>query len=335
MPATPAVSVIIASYNGARFVADAVNSILTQTFTDLELIVVDDGSTDGSRPILREIARRDARMRLVEKSNEGLVAALNHAISLARAPLIARLDHDDIALPHRIARQKEFLDRHPGYIAVGCLMQNISEDGSLLKPTRIRYERLQHRPQDFPPRLAWLYGPSPMIRTGALRRSGGYRHQFLASEDRDLCWRLGALGKIERLPEVLVNYRYHDSNMSRLKRRTQLYSALLSDLSAIATYFGEDDTDILSGVTPGGDYGPAIAAYRKLLEPHYPVETFLHLFQLRFELWDLPDFPDRKGAPLAILRHVWAKPYDVKRLSLLRRSVLYLARKPRAVSDAR
>lgn len=329
MSTPPKVSVIIASYNGERFVAETVKSILEQTWRDLELVIVDDGSTDGTRAILRDFAARDARVRIIEKENEGLIRTLNRAIAEARGEYIARIDHDDIARPARIERQASFLDTHPDYVGVGCLMQSMLEDGTLVGKPRIRREVLQHKPGAFPPKQQWLYGPSPMFRADRLREAGGYREKFLASEDRDLCWRIGALGRMERLPEVLVSYRYHGNNMSRVQRRTQIYSALLSDLSAIAAHFGFDDTPIIDKIDVGGDYGPAVQAYRELLAPKYPVDSYLLLYQMRSELWDLPGFTPRKGMFKAVLRHAAEKPWDPVRLFVLRRSALYLTRKPR------
>lgn len=329
MKAAPKVSVIIASYNGERFVAESVRSVLDQTFRDLELIVVDDGSTDGTRAILRELASGDPRMRLVEKENEGLIATLNRAISEAKGEYIARLDHDDVSLPLRIERQAAFLDAHRDYVAVGCLMRKMTEDGTIVGKVRIRHEKLRHDPGGFPPRQQWLYGPTPMMRAEALRKIGGYRPQFLASEDRDLCWRLGALGPMERLPEVLVSYRFHGTNMSRLRRRTQTYSGLLSDFSALAAHFKLDDSEILKKVDVGGDYEPTLRAYKALLSPHYPMDSFLYYYQMRSEIWDLPGQPDRAGIFKAVLKHFAERPFDRVRLFLLRRSFLYLTRKPR------
>jgi glycosyltransferase involved in cell wall biosynthesis len=331
MTAPPKVSVIVASYNGQRFVAETVRSILGQTFADFELIVVDDGSTDGTRAILRDLAARDPRMRVVEKENEGLIATLNRAIAESRGAYIARIDHDDLMRPQRLERQAAFLDASPDFVGVGCLLQSMREDGTYVGTPRIRHERLRHDPSAFPPRQQWLYGPTPMIRADALRKVGGYRAQFVAAEDRDLCWRLGDIGRLERLPEVLVDHRFHATNMSRLRVRTQVYSALLSDLSAIARHFGCDDGTLIRQVDVGGDYGPVIEGYRRLLSPHYPVDSYLLFFQMRQELWDLPGFPTRQGILAAVLRHVGGRPWDPVRLFLLRRAVLYLTRKPRGL----
>jgi len=335
MKPAPKVSVFIASYNGERFIAEAVNSNLGQSFRDLEVVVVDDGSTDGTRTILREIAANDSRLRVVEKDNEGQIPTLNRCIAECRGEYIARLDHDDISLPGRIEKQARFLDENPEFIGVGCLIQNLRQDGTPVGQPRIRTEVLEHRPADFPPRQQWLYGPTPMIRAEFFRKSGGYRAKFAAAEDRDLCWRLGGLGRLARLPEPLVGWRQHDSNMSDLRRRTQVYSDLFGDLSAIASHFGLDDQPAIDLIEVGGNYAPALEAYRRMLAPHYPVETYLLFAQMRRELWDLPGGPDRKEFAAALMRHVLASPLDTKRLFLLRRAVLYLSRKPRGLGGHR
>src|SRR4029077_17839079 len=117
---TPAVSVLMGVWNGAPRVREAVGSVLGQTLVDLELIVVDDGSADGTPAILDSFG--DSRLRIERRARGGLTSALNRALALARAPLLARLDADDVALPERLARQVAYLDAHP--------------DGGLLWTTR-------------------------------------------------------------------------------------------------------------------------------------------------------------------------------------------------------
>ena len=335
MHASPRITVIVASYNGERFVAETMRSILRQTLADFELLVIDDGSTDGTRAILADLAGGDRRMRVIEKPNEGLIATLNRGIAEARGSLIARIDHDDLMRPTRLERQAAFLDANPAFVAVGCLMQSMRADGSYIGKPRIRHERLRHDPAAFPPRQQWLYGPTPMLRAAALRQAGGYREKFVTAEDRDLCWRLGRLGPMERLPEVLVDYRFHSANQSRLRQRTQVYAALLSDLSAIARHFGLEDGDVVDSIDPGGDYAPAIEGFRRLIGDRYPLDSYLMLYQMRAELWDLPGFPQRDSILQAIARHAAQKPWDRTRLLLLRKAALYLTRKPRGLGGHR
>jgi glycosyltransferase involved in cell wall biosynthesis len=107
---TPAVSVVMGVFDGAPWVGAAVASLLEQTLADLEVVVIDDGSTDATPDVLASI--RDPRLRIERCARQGLTRALNRALDLARAPLVARLDADDLALPERLARQREYLDAH-------------------------------------------------------------------------------------------------------------------------------------------------------------------------------------------------------------------------------
>jgi glycosyltransferase involved in cell wall biosynthesis len=318
----------MASYNGERFVEEAVRSVLEQTWRDLELVVVDDGSGEPTRAILRRLAAGDTRMRLEESAYRGQIGTLNHAISLCRGRYIARLDHDDIALPERIERQVGYLDAHPAAIACGTNIQEIDADGRPGRPPNTDEHVLEHRPDLVPPRLMWMPGPTPMIRADALRRVGGYRPQFRAAEDRDLCWRLGALGPCARFGEVLVLHRVHGANMSLLQRRTQLFSHVLADLSAISAHAGRNDAAILARIEPGGDYLPHIAAYKTLLADVYPVETFWLHFLVRYGAWPLAGYPHRSAIARAVASHVAQRPYDAGRLALARRALKYLRRDP-------
>ena len=111
----PRISVVMSVYNNAPYLAHAIESILTQTLTDFEFLIVNDGSTDGSGDIIDRLAAEDARIKPMHQANAGLIVSLNRMIKEARAPLIARMDGDDVALPERFERQVAFLDaNHPG-----------------------------------------------------------------------------------------------------------------------------------------------------------------------------------------------------------------------------
>src|SRR6266581_3934019 len=109
MFSSPAISVVMPVYKAERYLAQAVDSILDQTFTDFELIAVDDGSRDQSLQILNGYAQKDQRVRVISRPNTGIVGALNDGIAAARAPLIARMDSDDLSLPQRFEKQVTYL----------------------------------------------------------------------------------------------------------------------------------------------------------------------------------------------------------------------------------
>lgn len=117
----PLVSVVLPAYNAEKYLPAALASIRAQSFTDWELIVIDDGSKDRTLEIIQRHGQIESRLRYFHQSNQGLVATLNRGIELARGSLIARMDHDDIAMPDRLARQTAFLSAHPEHLAVSTL----------------------------------------------------------------------------------------------------------------------------------------------------------------------------------------------------------------------
>jgi glycosyltransferase involved in cell wall biosynthesis len=210
---TPLVSVLMPVYNGERYVKAAVESILAQTFTDFELLIVDDGSNEATKTILREAAARDARIRLEERERAGYVSALTTMLALARGVLIARMDADDIAHPGRLRQQVEFLEQHPEVVCVGSAFDIIDEHGD-------RLTRLSPSTSDEEIQQLLLSGhtaichPSAMMRTAAVRAAGGYDESVTSVEDLDLFLKLGELGQLANLPRALVRYRVHESSVS-------------------------------------------------------------------------------------------------------------------------
>ena len=126
------ISVLLPLYNGEAYIREAVESVLAQTWRDFELLILDDGSRDGSLAIVQEIARRDPRVRVIARENRGLTETLNELLTVARGQLIARMDADDVCLPDRFARQVAFLDANPGVVCVGGDIEMIDERGRFL-----------------------------------------------------------------------------------------------------------------------------------------------------------------------------------------------------------
>jgi glycosyltransferase involved in cell wall biosynthesis len=205
----PAISVILACYNTERYIASAVRSILAQTFCDFELILIDDGSTDGSSEICKQLASEDLRIKLVARPNKGLTKSLNEGVSLATAPLIARMDADDLSMPTRFEKQADYLDAHPHCVCVGSRVTLIDPYDS---PISLTDHKLTHDEidADLLKGIGWsIVHPAAMMRTDAVRRVGGYREQFKTSQDLDLWLRLAEIGKLANLEEPLVRYRQH------------------------------------------------------------------------------------------------------------------------------
>lgn len=213
MPAAaPRVSVVMPLYNREALVADSVRSVLDQTFRDLELIVVDDCSTDGSAAVVEALAREDGRIRLLRTPRNSRQAfARNLGIREARGELVALLDSDDLALPHRLARQVAYLDAHPDVQALGSAMLTFGAWDHVVSratdPDRARCGLL-HRSE--------LLASTVLLRRDFLvRHDLAFDEAYPPSEDYDLWERIAAAGgRIANLKEVLVRYRVHPGSDS-------------------------------------------------------------------------------------------------------------------------
>jgi glycosyltransferase involved in cell wall biosynthesis len=218
MPSEPSVSVCMPVYNTERYVAEAVESILAQTFGDFEFIIIDDGSSDGSRAILERYAERDDRIRLISRPNTGIVGARNEALGLARGELIAVMDSDDVALPERLEVQVAYLREHPECVMVGSRVLIIDPDGCALT---IMPEELTHEEIDSALMAAKgqiVYHASIIFRARALAEIGPYGDEYNTfAEDLDLFLRLAEVGQIANLAEPLLKYREHPSKTGHVR----------------------------------------------------------------------------------------------------------------------
>lgn len=217
--AAPIVSVVMPVYNGEAYLADAIASVLGQTFSAFELVVVDDCSTDGTAAILDGLA--DPRIRrLRNDENRGIVVTLNRGFAAARGRYIARMDADDLCEPERLQRQAAFLDSHPDVLLVGTRVEFIGSDGASLArgielPAEDRAIRLQ---SCFVP--AFVH-PTVMIRAEVLRdRRLEYVDAYRYAEDYELWVRIMALGRVANLPEKLLRYRVHGGQTTTQKAAT-------------------------------------------------------------------------------------------------------------------
>lgn len=214
----PAVSVVMTVYNRAEFVPPAVRSILNQTLRELELILVDDGSDTATKDVLARLAAEDDRVRLIEQANAGIFAAANRGLRACRAPLVARLDSDDLAEPRRLEIQKAFFDEpsHADVACCGTFMKLIDEQGRFLhveaKPTDDRgiQEQLLRG-------HCAIGHPSSMMRRAALEQIGGYDESFSSAGDLEIFLRLGEAGRLANLETPLTRYRLHARSVSEEK----------------------------------------------------------------------------------------------------------------------
>jgi GT2 family glycosyltransferase len=228
---TPRVSVYIPVYNTERWLAQAIQSVLDQTLRDLELLVVDDGSSDESLRIARAFAHSDPRMRVESLAHAGISAASNHAVALARAPLIARMDADDVARADRLEKQVAFLDRHPEVGVVGGQTRVIDAAGRTLRYSSFPCAAREIRQRSLEGCMVWQ--PTSTMRRELLLAAGGYRSCYDYVEDYDLWLRLLEHCELANLPDVVLDYRWHENNVSVTHRRRQTILAIATRASAI------------------------------------------------------------------------------------------------------
>ena len=220
MSSIPPISVLLAVYNGGRYLRAAIDSILAQTFREFEFIIIDDGSTDDSSAVLAEYAAKDSRIRLVSRPNKGLTATLNEGLALARGEFLARMDADDIALPQRFERQIAYLRGHPECVLLGSRVMLVDPEGLPIRPWCHQLEHADidaaHLNRGWP-----VVHPAVMMRTDAVRRVGAYRDKYNTLEDLDLFLRLAEVGKLANLPEILLHYRQHFDSVTHKKFEQQ------------------------------------------------------------------------------------------------------------------
>ncbi len=218
----PRVSVIMPVYNGEKTLGLAVESVLQQTYRDLELICVDDGSTDESPALLRTFAERDRRMIVICRPNTGIVGAMNDGLAVARGEYIARMDHDDYSLPQRLERQVEFMDAQPDVVCSGSRALRVDPDGDPIEVWRVP---LTHEEIDAHHIVRGSGGgiihPAAMFRREAMTRLGGYQASAELAEDLDLWLRFAETGRLANLEEILLYYRVSQSGLSLSRREAQ------------------------------------------------------------------------------------------------------------------
>jgi glycosyltransferase involved in cell wall biosynthesis len=216
----PRVSVVMSVYNGERHLSEAIESILVQTFSDFEFIIIDDGSTDGTPTILK--GYNDARIVLIRNQrNIGLACSLNKGLALAQGEYVARMDADDVALPHRFEMQAAFLERHPeiGILGSGCRLIDSTglERGVYWAPAlsdlHIRWTSLLRNP---------FWHPTVTMRRDVLVQNGlSYDETFQTTQDYELWTRLLKFTRGANLGELLIRYRLSEG-LSSKHREMQL-----------------------------------------------------------------------------------------------------------------
>jgi glycosyltransferase involved in cell wall biosynthesis len=219
--ATPRVSVVLPVWNGERFLAEAVESVLSQTLHRFELLLVDDGSTDATAEMSSDYARRDRRVQVIRLQRSGIAHALNAGIAAARGRYVARMDADDISHPSRLQKQLAHLDANPRCVAVGSAVYVMDERGGHVGTSRYPEEHAEITQTLMDGRSNAMAHPTVMARRKALVAVGGYRHDSVPSEDLDLWFRLSRIGTLANMREQLLRYRRHANAVSICERERQ------------------------------------------------------------------------------------------------------------------
>lgn len=241
MSKVPPLSVVMPVRNAAPYLDESIGSILGQSFSDFEFVIRDDGSTDRSREIIRQWAQRDRRIRAFEGPQLGLSGGANWVVDEARAPIVARMDADDVARPDRLARQLRVLNEAETVNLVGSLYSVIDSGGRRILPVakwRLGRKSCYH---PFP-------HTSAMFRKSAFVDAGGYRPQCVYWEDLDLFLRMSRTGRIAVVAEPLVSYRISDAGVRSVSDPITFDRAIDTSVRCLSLFeAGESYDHLLDG----------------------------------------------------------------------------------------
>lgn len=228
------VSVIMASHNGEKFIKEAIDSILGQTFGDFEFLIVDDGSTDLTSIILDEYAKKDQRVKITTNPQcLGLTKSLNNALKQAQGEFIARMDDDDISFKNRFEKQRDFMEKNPDVVLAGAFAFLINENGDTIgeKKLAVASEEIKRKLLFNNQIIHSLW----FARRDILIKEGLYNEKFKKAQDYDFVLRLGGKYKIANLPENLLKYRVLATSLS-WKNKEQQKFAIKARWRAITKY---------------------------------------------------------------------------------------------------
>lgn len=263
MTRRPRVSVVLPTFNAGAHVADAIRSIQLQTFEDVELLVMDGGSTDDTRTIVKALAAKDARIRLHTARRSSLVASLNKGCRIAVGEFIARMDADDLALPDRFAKQVAFLDSNDTVGVLGSWVLIVNEGGT---PKHVRTYPVDSDELAWTVRLACpLAHAAVMIRRDLLRTvTGPYRESARYAEDFDLWARLADQTRLANLPEALLVRREHPGNVSAVHVDAQADVAARTVQDSLSRWLGREVPDQVAADLADAMSGRRLASSERL-----------------------------------------------------------------------
>ena len=204
-------TVLLPAYNAGLYIKEAVDSILQQTYTDFELLIINDGSKDNTRAILDTYT--DARIKIIHQENKGLITTLNEGILNASGDIIARMDADDICMPDRLRLQMDFLNKHPDYVMVGSEAEIMDKDGNYLMPLVPIGHTHKEIVESINDKVPFIH-PCVTFRKQAVIQAGLYPKNALDFEDHLLWKHLLSVGKVCNLHDVLLKVRFNPESVT-------------------------------------------------------------------------------------------------------------------------
>ncbi|MCG3686180.1 glycosyltransferase [Aliarcobacter butzleri] len=233
------ISVILPVYNGEKYLKEAIESILNQTYTNFEFIIIDDGSKDSSLEIIKEYEKEDERIVAVSRENKGLIATLNEGIEKAKGKYIARMDQDDISLPNRFEEQLKIMENDKEIVVCGSWINVFGENRKEKISKYFQYDK------EIKANLIMsccFAHPSVMMRRDAfLDNNIWYDENFKNAEDYHLWTQLARVGKFYNIPKVLLNYRFLETSITRVadkneSQRKQVYTNIFAEALNLIDY---------------------------------------------------------------------------------------------------
>ena len=211
----------MSSYDGSQYLRTAVESVLSQTFSDFEFLIIDDASKDDTLALFKEYQKKDNRIQIVEnKTNQGLTKNLNTLIKMSKGEYLARFDDDDVSFPQRFAAQAQYLDAHPECALVGSWAEIINENGDVIRtvkyptePAVLKKDLIKYNP---------FFHPAIMMRKDAVDAIGDYDEHFRYAQDYELYLRLSKKYAIANVGEILIQYRENKSSITTTKNKAQV-----------------------------------------------------------------------------------------------------------------
>ena len=315
MEKTPKISVLMPVMNEERFLTESIESVLGQSLEDLELIIVDNGSNDGSWDIMSEYRRKDKRIRILRNKNTGFTASLNLMLDLAKGDYVARLDADDLSCPGRLQKQMELLESHPEAIMTGGRCRVVDEKGK---------EMYEHGPSADKMELRWsLLFKNDFWHSAVMWRNGlGFRYdsRFTYAQDYELWSRMAKRHDILGSAELVGTVRKRNGSITETKKKDQDAFAAMASRKNVEYYLGrqigaelsEDLRSIHSGINIQGE---ARETYEELLKIFSEREGFSPVR----EVASIPQKDSAKKAKLVVKRRINNESMEEERIKISRR----------------